>query len=304
VSWQQVDAGGFIQDSFVARQSPALAFDANRSRLIVFGGDRRNRLRANDTWEYLGPDWSRVDAGVAPIGRRYFGHAYDTSRNRLVVFGGDTDSTVLDDTTWELGTSWARLGAGGPSARYFHGMAYDAARRRVVLFGGLRPLADGGAPETLGDTWTWDGSAWTNVSPPGSPSARQFMALGYDPIRMKVVMFGGYDSNQDLLDETWEWNGSTWTEVRTQVRPPPGNDVAFAFDPAQRRLVLTGYFNPGGGARTFEWDGMSWLDCVDQSTPPRLYPGFAYDPTQNSVVLFGGYLFNNTKADDLWVRRR
>jgi hypothetical protein len=35
-------------------------------------------------------------------------------------------------------------------------MAYDAATRTVVLFGGL-----GAEDKPLNDTWTWDGSTWT-----------------------------------------------------------------------------------------------------------------------------------------------
>ena len=42
-----------------------------------------------------------------------------------------------------------------PSPRYDAGMAYDAARGQVVLFGGQDAFS------FFGDTWTWDGAAWT-----------------------------------------------------------------------------------------------------------------------------------------------
>ena len=44
-------------------------------------------------------------------------------------------------------------------------MAYDAADGTVVLFGGQ------GRSGSLGDTWTWDGSAWTQAHPSTSPPA-------------------------------------------------------------------------------------------------------------------------------------
>src|SRR5438445_202414 len=44
-----------------------------------------------------------------------------------------------------------------PSPRSGMGMAYDAADHQVVLFGGLNYPAD----SDLGDTWTWDGTQWT-----------------------------------------------------------------------------------------------------------------------------------------------
>src|SRR5262249_54761851 len=56
----------------------------------------------------------------------------------------------------------------GPSARYGASMDYDAATGSIVLFGGVKP---GGV---LGDTWAFNGSAWTRLSPPASPPALGF----------------------------------------------------------------------------------------------------------------------------------
>ena len=68
------------------------------------------------------------------------------------------------------------------------GMAYDAARGEVVLFGGRRL-------RLLDDTWTWDGTDWTERSPRHrSPSARDSMGMAYDAARGEVVMFGGSDA--------------------------------------------------------------------------------------------------------------
>src|SRR5438105_2716674 len=65
-------------------------------------------------------------------------------------------------------------GATSPSARYRMGMAYDQARGEVVLFGG------NGATGDVGDTWTWDGTTWTQQHPATSPSARYGMGMAYD----------------------------------------------------------------------------------------------------------------------------
>ena len=50
-----------------------------------------------------------------------------------------------------------------PPARAGAAMAYDAATGTAVLFGGNNP---GGQ---LGDTWTWDGTTWTQQAPVPSP---------------------------------------------------------------------------------------------------------------------------------------
>src|SRR5262245_20663037 len=53
-----------------------------------------------------------------------------------------------------------------PSARYAAQMDYDAATGNIVLFGGA---TRGGVD---GDTWTFNGTTWTQLSPSTSPAAR------------------------------------------------------------------------------------------------------------------------------------
>ena len=80
-----------------------------------------------------------------------------------------------------LGMGWSELvcmATTGPAKRYGHAMAYDEARRQVVLFGGGNP---GGR---FGDTWTWDGAAWTQAASAG-PSARADLAMAYDANRQR-----------------------------------------------------------------------------------------------------------------------
>src|SRR2546425_829557 len=89
------------------------------------------------------------------------------------------------------------------------GMAYDAATRKVVLF--------------LGDaeTWSWDGSNWTEEQPPSSPFYRGFEAMvrfGRD-----VLLFGGVEGIESptYFNDTWIWDGSTWTQQSPTKRPSP-----------------------------------------------------------------------------------
>ena len=76
-------------------------------------------------------------------------------------------------------------------------MAYDAATGNVVLFGGY----DGNA---YGDTWTWDGSTWTQQAPATSPGARYGAVMADDAATGNVVLFGGADIKL-VLDDTWTW---------------------------------------------------------------------------------------------------
>ena len=100
-------------------------------------------------------------------------------------------------------------------------MAYDAATSQVVLFGGLNASFS-----EMGDTWTWNGTNWTQQSPPLSPGARDGVGMAYDPALGQVLLFGGESSESGpYLNDTWEWNGSSWTTV------PPGFDPAARYAP-------------------------------------------------------------------------
>ncbi len=81
-------------------------------------------------------------------------------------------------------------------------MAFDPVNRTVLLFGGLD-----GALRGLSDTWSWDGSAWTQLDVSG-PTPRGHHAMAGDPVRKRVVLFGG--SVQSNLGDTWEWDGEQW----------------------------------------------------------------------------------------------
>src|SRR5215468_2010500 len=72
-----------------------------------------------------------------------------------------------------------------PAARWGHAMVYDAARDRVLLFGGSTGTT------FHDDTWSWDGSRWTQLAPSLSPPARDQHVMAYDGARGRVVLFGG-----------------------------------------------------------------------------------------------------------------
>ena len=78
--------------------------------------------------------------------------------------------------------------------------AYHAGRGTTMLFGGYEY---GGTLE-LDDTWEWDGTTWTQLSPTTTPPKRYDCNMVYDGARGVVVMFGGYDEGVPFGD-TWEF---------------------------------------------------------------------------------------------------
>ena len=136
--------------------------------------------------------------------------------DKLVLFGGGTGSAYLADTwTWD-GTAWTQLSVTGPSARAYSAMA--PLGDKLVLFGGA--CYGGGCVDPSGwaefsDTWTWDGTAWTELSVTG-PSGRGQAVMA--PLGDKLVLYGGTNST-GVLSDTWMWDGTAWTQLN--VSGPP-----------------------------------------------------------------------------------
>jgi len=84
---------------------------------------------------------------------------------------------------------------------------------RAVLFGGY---AGNEHSVELGDTWTWDGSGWSEQHVQG-PSGRSQASMASDGDAL--ILFGGYTSVGHPVGDTWSWSGTTWTAV---TAPGPG----------------------------------------------------------------------------------
>jgi hypothetical protein len=161
-------------------------------------------------------------------------------------------------------------------------MAYDDARREVVLFGGF--FFNGSVVE-FGDTWLWDGATWRAASSPLSPRARSHHAMAYDPLRNRVVLFGGIGPVP--RSDTWEWDGTTWTPLAPATSPPERYNHAMTFDEERARIVLSGGRNFASVlADTWEWDGAAWQRTADGLA--RAGHAAAWDPVRREVRVFGG----------------
>jgi hypothetical protein len=169
-------------------------------------------------------------------------------------------------------------------------MAYDPVIGTMVLFGGS------GASSDLNDTWTFNGTTWTHLSPATSPRARDGAAMAYDPATGNIVLFGG-EANSVNLSDTWSFNGTTWDRLSPAPSPPARWDASMAYDAATQDLVLFG----GSGASsdlsdTWTFKGTTWEQLSPATSPPARDSAFMdYDPVTGNVVLFGG----STAGSDL-----
>src|SRR5262245_5514132 len=129
------------------------------------------------------------------------------------------------------------------------------------------------------------------------PTGRDSCAMAYDPLRKRVVLFGGATKNANgefLLNDTWEWDGVNWTQV-ADTGPSPRRQFRMSFDYVRNTTILHGgNLSPGAGefspmGDTWEWDGDAWTQLANNG-PPRCLYAMASDPDRQRVVLHGGSL--------------
>lgn len=257
--------------------------DTLRNRVVVASSKE-------GTWEWDGAAWTL--AGNAP-GFRRAAMAFDANRGLSVLFGGFAWNYALSNATLEWnGATWTqRTFSNQPAPRSDTAMAYDAARQRIVLFGGMGTTSLPQPPPLFGDTWTYDGSAWTQRA--GGPSARTGHAMAYDASRQTTVLWGGGDWNGPAAATVWEWNGASWQPRNPATTPPLRHDAALAFDPTRGVVVMAAGLTQQGQNLddTWSWDGTQWAPI--QATPrfqARSRAGMEFDPVRQQLLLFGGFL--------------
>ncbi|MBL8934516.1 MAG: hypothetical protein JNM69_08175 [Archangium sp.] len=124
--------------------------------------------------------------------------------------------------------------------------------------------------------------------------------MAWDPVRQRVVLFGG-SGQAGVLGDTWEWDGTTWTQ-RTPITSPPARRAhAMAWDEGRQRVIIFGGY-PNSLADTWEWDGTTWLQRMPLNPPPpSAYLGLASDTVRRHVVLFGGQYSTGPTSFGTWV---
>ncbi len=206
-----------------ARHAAAMAYVENAGNVVMFGGKTDSGLM-DETWIWDGKQkiWQEMlNLSPKPPKRKGAVMAYDTVSKKVLLFGGEGESGLLGDTwLWDgLTASWQQVGVPGPSARAGAVLAYDGVQ--LVLFGGYTSAGD---PKVInGETWTWDGSSWTQQFPLTSPPPTHSAGMAFDGAQ--AVMYGGnlgqirrdhggteftYD---DASNRLWKWDGLSkeWT---------------------------------------------------------------------------------------------
>jgi hypothetical protein len=173
-------------------------------------------------------------------------------------------------------------------------MVFDAAHDRVVLFGGYSN--SGG---DFLDTWTWDGSTWTQLSPANSPTNLSiFASMAYDASHGNSVLFGRNSTGWGVSPpQTWTWDGTNWTLRQPATSPPERDYGAMAYDASHGNVVLWGgYGDTGWLSDTWIWDGANWTQVASAAVCSGEGGAYmAYDATRHNIVLAGEH------CGDTWI---
>lgn len=238
----------------------AMAYDNIGHRVILFGGQGSDGTASRTTWAWDGTTWAQLSPATVPPARYLASIAADSVTGTDVLFGGQSaPGSVLGDTwSWD-GTNWtSNTTTSSPMARSAAAATFDAVRGDVVLFGGtvIGATEFGGAAgsSTVADTWTWDGTNWTQHASTPSPPPRSDGAFGFDPGTEMSVLFGGSGANGGALGDTWLWNGTSWStsiplSLLPTLSPPARIGASLATAPGNQRLILFGG-QPGASATT------------------------------------------------------
>jgi hypothetical protein len=254
----------------------------------------------------------RGDPGI-PSPRADASSAYDGAKGTIVMFGGADRSGVLSDTwTWD-GDGWRKQHpAASPPAREFAFMGFDPATGRVALFGGLTCSAPGRDDPigcdyqknatVLADTWTWNGSSWSELKTRHAPPVVRFRdgngGAAADLSHGRLMLVTSSAPDPDFLAQTWVLDKGDWQRLYPKHSPLAMLLTGPAYDAVSGRLIVQQSrgphvdYGPGGGPRpptlthdtTWSWDGSDWHDLGPSLRTPHSY-GRLLAAGQNGLVL-------------------
>lgn len=284
----------------------AMAYDARRKRLVVFGGrDEIAETTSRKVWEFDGTTWTDVtpvNAANAPPATRDSTMAYDAKQGLIVLYVGPS----VTEGTWEYdGTTWSRQTNTTVPSLNKSRLVYLAGLERVALYGGIEQ----GSNAITSRIYLWNGTNW-DLRGPFAGRERLRNAVSDDG-RGRLISFGGCNAKDGsgnctvVLGDTAFYDGSNWSVEQT----PPGYEGVAAVNVGGKIVRIGGgnNFVPGGSNSTWELTRRGWTSFpdgpgTDDSPPPLSQPGMVHDVERNQLVLFGGFKSDGTIDNRTWLR--
>ena len=187
----------------------------------------------------------------------------------------------------------------------------DPVRHRLVFFGGDSEGATSRSVWALSLEGT---PVWTVLTPVGpGPEARYGHSAIYDPVRDRMIIFGGYSHGTETYhDDVWALSlsgPSTWTQIQPSGALPAGRfDHSAIYDPVQDRMVVFGGHNLPHYARSDLWSlnlagAPAWSELTVAGASPggRSSHTAVYDPLHRQMILCGGNTSPSVNSSQSWT---
>ena len=234
--------------------------DPARGRLVLLHGSNLMQVGHSGAWRWdtARGTWSEPKVDTVPaLWPRTIGVSTSTTWDdddgaMFLASYGELWRWTFTDGVWTA-LAW-RGGMGAPnSLPTIDGavVAYDPKARRVVLFGGFVTFTGNTPGMLINDMWLWDPAA-SRLSmvprPTGAawPEPRRDHAMAYDPVRQRVLLFGG--AKPEASRELWELDTATttWRDLSGAAAsagaawPEARMAHSLVLDPERGVLVLKG----------------------------------------------------------------
>jgi hypothetical protein len=296
-------------------------YDPLRDALVIQGGnsDRGNHNEVLQLPLAGGGEWQRLSPSSLWLPSLY-GHTsvYDPVAERMVVFGGAmlgcldacaSRATSIHSLTADPG--WGQFLEFGPEELYNHTSIYDPVRHRMLVFGGgdfYSPLSNRVWALSLAPNLTWSQVTVTGTP----PAARAGHSAIYDPVRDRMLIFGGANEVQGWgtrYNDVWELalspGSPAWTLLHPQGTPPSARvEHTAIYDPIGDRMLVFGGRAPGEQNDLWALSlagPLAWTPVDATGTPPspRSQHTGIYDADRARMVVFAGTPAGDAFALDL-----
>jgi hypothetical protein len=254
--WREVAGPGPL-----ARAQHAMAYDATRDEVLMFGGYVGGAFTYGDTWifDIGGERWQRLEPASAPTARAGAVAVFDAVADLFVMFAGAEEPPAAElplAETWVFDPSrreWRMIDtpttpvlvSEGHPTLFELAMVYDTSADRSVL------LVAGES------TWSYDAveGTWQRVDASATQGlgADYMTAAAYDAARNMTIAYGG--APVDRTEHTWAYDGQVdvWSVVDGNGPGPLANH-AMAYDETMEATYLF-----GGAAAVLVLDGVAPL---------------------------------------------
>jgi hypothetical protein len=237
--------------------------------------------------------WTSANTPTMPPSGQDQSEVADPATGQLLAYDDylacSTPPEPTETWTWD-GAGWtSHVQVAPPHPRSSSALGYDQASRQVVMFGGFVscgvPASQAGL---VNETWTWNGSIWTQQHPATSPSARYGACAAGDAATGQFIVYGGQGNiayQPVNLSDTWNWTGSTWQPLSPSTTPPAGY-CAMTYDASAKVIVMLVATSGDSAMQTWLWNGSDWTRAAD--VPVVGEANVSYDPDTGTDLTYIG----------------